>query len=133
MTPGHVVSRYLRGGCLAYAIALKRELGLALYVLVDRHGGREDWVHAFVADPDRGVALDVRGTMPLDAAALAAGASVVGKISVRPATAKEISFRMDRYPTAREIDEARAVVRKFADYDPHDQLPARTVPFQGPR
>lgn len=113
MAPPHIECRYLRGGCVTFAVAMKQELNLPTYVLVDRVDGREDWVHAFVADEDNSLAVDVRGPMQLDASVVARGTSISGTPHIRPATIKDISFRMDRHPTPAEIDEARSAVRRF--------------------
>ena len=114
MMPLHIQRRYLRGGCVAFAIALKRELGLPIHVLVDRrHDGKDDWVHAFVADLERSLAVDVRGVMDLNAEAVASGAYILGIPEITSATAKEAFFRMDCFPTASEINEARKVVRTY--------------------
>ncbi|MCZ7860714.1 hypothetical protein O9X98_04790 [Agrobacterium salinitolerans] len=113
MAPPHIETRYLRGGCVAFAAALHRELKLPVYVLADLHNGEEDWIHAFAADEKQGLALDVRGPMELDARVVARGARIGGIPLIRPASINDISFRMDRHPTNTEIDQARAAVRKF--------------------
>lgn len=119
--PDHIVRRYLNGGCVAFAIALKRELGLPVYALVDRSGDVEEWPHVFVADEDGGFAVDVRGILDLDAATIAQGARVGEEISIRPVSIKDAQWKLDRHPTTPEINEARAVVRKYlaADVDNH--------------
>lgn len=113
MIPKQHLYRYLNGGCLAFAIALKREFGLPIYALVDRCGGREDWPHVFVASEERGLAVDARGVRRLDAASVAEGANVGDDIRVIPASIKAAQWKMDLRPTRREIDEARGLVRRF--------------------
>lgn len=113
MAPPHIETRYLKGGCVAFAAALHRELKLPVYVLADFHNGGENWIHAFAADEKQGLAVDVRGPMELDARVVARGARILGIPLIRPASIKDISFRMDRHPSDTEIDQARAAVRKF--------------------
>jgi hypothetical protein len=113
MAPPHIENRYLRGGCVAFAVALKRELNLPVYALVDLVNGREFWVHAFVADEEQGLAVDVRGPMELDARVVARGTSITGTPHIRPTTIKDLSWQLDRHPTETEITEARSAVRRF--------------------
>lgn len=113
MLPDRYIKRYLRGGCLTFAVALKRELDLQIFVLVDRHGDQEDWIHAFVANEDDNLAIDVRGVRTLEPEVIAEGAYVVGKLAIQPATLKEAKLKIGRYPTQAEIHEAREIIRLF--------------------
>lgn len=111
--PRHVVQRYLNGGCVAFAIGLKRELSLQLYALVDKSSGIEEWHHVFAADDDESFAVDVRGILPFDAAEIASGSRAGPDVSIRKTTMKEAQERTERYPTVNEINEARSNVRRY--------------------
>lgn len=126
MIPARHISRYLNGGCIAFAIALKREFDLPIYALVDRHGDREDWPHVFVASEDADVALDARGVRPLNAHSVSEGANISGDISIMPVSIKDAQWKLDRYPTTKEVNEARALIRQFLAYEVEQAL-ARTA------
>jgi len=61
--PRHIRTRYLRGGCWVLAIELAKHTGLQLWGIRDGQGNLH---HAFVADGSRGIAIDIRGSMPLE-------------------------------------------------------------------
>lgn len=117
MVPVRHINRYLNGGCLAFAVALKREFDLSIYALVDRYGEREDWPHIFAASEEGKFAVDVRGVCPLEVQAIADGAHVGNDIDIRPVSIKEAQYKLDRYPTAKEIHEARGLVRQFLSHE----------------
>lgn len=108
----HEQRRYMRGGCLAFAIALKRELGLAIYGLIDTVDGVEEWHHAFGVDEALNIAIDARGVLPVDAEVISEGMMRRGAVSVRKAPIKEIQSHLQRSPTEKEIQEARTLVWK---------------------
>lgn len=62
--PEHVRDRYLRGRCGVLATALQRHTGFPLWGMFEGEGGPMH--HAFVRDPATGMALDVRGLMPIE-------------------------------------------------------------------
>lgn len=64
LAPAHIRTRYLRGGCYALALALHKATKLPLCGLYE--AGTDDLHHAFVRDPATGMALDIRGLLPLD-------------------------------------------------------------------
>jgi len=117
MIPARHINRYLNGGCMAFAVALKREFNLPIYALVDRHGAREDWPHVFVASEEYNFAVDVRGIRPLEANAIAEGANVGDEIKIMRVSVKDAQWKLDRYPTATEVNEARALVRQYLTYE----------------
>ena len=117
MVPARHISRYLNGGCIAFVIALKREFDLPIYALVDRYGEQEDWPHIFVASEEGNFAVDVRGVHALEAHVIAEGARVGNDIDIMPVSIKDAQFKLDRYPTTKEINEARALVRQFLSHE----------------
>lgn len=62
-------------------------------------------------------AVDVRGVHKLEAHVIADGARVGSDIDIRPVSIKDAQFKLDRYPTTKEINEARALVRQFLSYE----------------
>lgn len=98
--PEHVRNRYLRGGCFALAIELHRKTGLPLWgLLLD-----DELHHAFVLDPDQGVAIDIRGGMSIEAVRKGA--------------------RYEETLEAREISEEKIMETVFS-FDPEDLREAR--------
>jgi hypothetical protein len=60
--PDHLLRRYLRGRCFAFAVALHRRLKLPFWGLFDAEG---DLHHVFVADVSKQIGYDIRGGLPL--------------------------------------------------------------------
>lgn len=58
--PSHIVTRYMRGRCWEGAAELSRKTGMELWGL---RGGDGLIHHAFVADPEQDLAIDIRGGM----------------------------------------------------------------------
>lgn len=111
--PARDVRRYLNGGCLTFAIALKRELGLPIYALTDSYRDRQDCIHVFVADEAADIAIDARGARALVPDEIGDGAQVVGSLSISPISIQAAQTKLDRFPTTPEINEARALVRRY--------------------
>jgi hypothetical protein len=101
--------RYLRGGCFALAIMLRRKLiekGFKprIYGLFENDTFEGDTLHhAFVVVD--GKAYDCRGELPLDAAAIGAGSAIGEGGEIRPITVSEINRRVvvDLHNIKREI------------------------------
>lgn len=102
MVPARLINRYLNGGCLAFAIALKREFDLPIYALVERRGQWEEWPHVFVASEVGNFAFDVRGVRPLEAQAIADGANVGDDLTFMPVSIKDAQWKLNRFPTAKK-------------------------------
>lgn len=109
--PEHVQRRYMRGKCLAFAVALKRETGLPIFVAIETLNGIEMWHHAFVVDESKKRAYDVRGAMDFTTDKVTAGMAATGAISMRRASMAEIARQMHVDPTLPEIQEARMLIR----------------------
>lgn len=82
--------RYLRGGCYAFAMVLRRHLRARgfpakLYGLFDG----EDCHHAFVVVNDK--AYDCRGEMPLDPDVIGKGSAIEGHGEIKPITVKYLN------------------------------------------
>lgn len=97
--------RYLRGGCFAFAVMLRRYLAQhgiksRIYGLFDG----TDCHHAFIVA--NGKAYDCRGEMKLDPAVIGAGSAIGTGGKIRPVTVKylESYFDIDLYNIMREID-----------------------------
>lgn len=109
----HITRRYMRGQCLTFAVALKRELDLPIYVLIDTIDDREDWHHAFVVDEDNELAIDIRGLIELDVLAVSDGMMKSGALSFKKASAKQIAAQFGHgEPSLKDINEARDIVRR---------------------
>ena len=103
--PRHIVNRYLRGGCFVLAILLHRQTGLPLWGMrTAPNGGIE---HAFVADPDRGVGIDIRGEMQIER--ISEGARLQNP-HFGPVTEDEIMAQVFSFDPA-EVREAQRVIK----------------------
>lgn len=109
--PDHVQRRYMRGKCLAFAVALKRETGFPIFVAIETVNGKELWHHAFVVDKSKNRAYDVRGAMDFTTEKVTDGMAATGSISMRRALMSEIARQMNVDPTFAEINEARILIR----------------------
>ena len=109
--PDHVQRRYMRGKCLAFAVALKRETGFPIFVAIETVNGKELWHHAFVVDKSKNRAYDVRGAMDFTTEKVTDGMAAAGPISMRRASMSEIALQMNAEPTLAEINEARLLIR----------------------
>lgn len=110
--PMKMRSKYMNGECVAFALAMHRQLELPIYALVDRSGDKEFWIHAFVADEANGIAVDVRGVLEFAADEVSEGAAINGTPAVRLSSADEIQRKLFSYPSASDIKAARAIVAR---------------------
>lgn len=113
--PEHVVNRYLRGKCFALAFALHRRTRLPLWGLMLG----DELHHAFVADGDRDLAIDIRGVMSIEE--VKRGARYEGGLEAREITEEilmETVFSFD----PEDLREARRAIK---DHIPLHRLPAK--------
>jgi|31_taG_2_1085359.scaffolds.fasta_scaffold00014_37 hypothetical protein len=61
--PRHIARRYLAGQCDTLARAIGNSTGFPLWAMKNKE---EQIEHVFVRDPDSGLAVDIRGAMPLE-------------------------------------------------------------------
>lgn len=71
--PSHIRTRYLQGGCWAFAQELSKHLRLPVWGIYEGDASG-DCHHAFVADPEHEMGYDIRGGLPL--AEMAQGSAV---------------------------------------------------------
>lgn len=106
LAPDHIRNRYLRGGCFALAIELHRKTGLPLWgLMLD-----EELHHAFVADGDADLAIDIRGQMPIDA--VSKGARYEDGLEAREITEEKIMETVFSF----DPEELREARRSINDY-----------------
>lgn len=108
--PEHVVNRYLRGKCFALAFALHRRTRLPLWGLMLG----DELHHAFVADGERDLAIDIRGIMPI--AEVRRGAKYEDGLEAREITEEilmETVFSFD----PEDLREARRAIRDHLHLD----------------
>lgn len=113
--PDHVVNRYLRGKCFALAFALHRKTRLPLWGLMMG----DELHHAFVADGERDLAIDIRGIMPI--AEVKRGAKYDDGLEAREITEEilmETVFSFD----PEDLREARRAIK---DHIPLHRLPPK--------
>jgi hypothetical protein len=61
--PRHIMRRYLSGQCDSFATVLAKASRQPLWAMKNKEGRIE---HVFVRDAESGLAMDIRGAMPLD-------------------------------------------------------------------
>ncbi|MEP3669940.1 MAG: hypothetical protein ABJN42_24785 [Roseibium sp.] len=123
--PRHIRTRYMRGGCWAMAHELSKKTGMDLWGLRDDRG---DLHHVYVADPERGIAIDIRGGMPMEKIAEGCQAQIAG-----PASLDEILRHIGSFEPA-ELREARKVIQAHLSGLPKASARQRvdTLPNDGP-
>jgi hypothetical protein len=84
VVPEHITNRYMRGKCFVLALALNRALKWPLYGMFLG----DEMHHAFVRDPKTGMALDIRGLIPMSEVPSGSGADAESEL--RAVTKKEI-------------------------------------------
>ncbi len=127
--PRHVQARYLRGGCFVLAIELHRVTGLPLWGLKLGSGPEAELHHAFIADPDRDLAIDIRGSRPIGR--MREGSRDEHQLVAVPISEAEIMAVVGSFG-AEEIKEARRAVRDHLREHVLDIRKAREMGGPGP-
>lgn len=109
LAPEHIRGRYMRGGCFDLAKVLSKQTRLPIWGLF--HGSVEgDLHHAFVADEARGLAFDIRGTVPF--ADVAKGSVAEDDPVLAPLSEERILQEIFSWDPD-ELKEARRVVKSM--------------------
>jgi len=122
-TPAHIRTRYLRGGCWAFAQELSRALKLPVWGIYEGDAGG-DCHHAFVADPVRKIGFDIRGTLPF--AEIARGSAVRAPF-LAPLPEAQLLQIVGSFDPA-ELKEARRVIRTLLKVDHLESEKSRPEP-----
>jgi len=106
-------SRYLRGGCFAFAQELRRHVRRKTGKMLDL---RALWVdgrpeHAFLVDQEADRAYDARGCMPVDVAILAEGSACAHLGTIAPITIAQ----MREWARSMDPHNARLDIGRYVD------------------
>ncbi len=102
--PEHIKRRYMRGDCLAFALALQKHLKKPLWGLLNEKG---EIHHVFLADPEQGIGYDVRGAISLSR--ISEGA--LTDYLMRPVSIEEVK-KFYAMPTRAKMKDAEEVVKR---------------------
>lgn len=104
-------ARYMRGSCHLLAYAVAKATGLPLRGMFDADG---DMHHVFVYDPERDLAIDIRGVMPLRF--VPEGSVAARGCSFRDVTRKEIEAMPYARPNRIESAAAQAAATQLVAF-----------------
>lgn len=107
-TPDYILRRYMRGKCLAFAIALQRRIKLPMWGLFAADGTLH---HVFLADAATRQAYDVRGRIPLDE--VPKGSMAQSDADMRPISRQEAEAVMGRPDRADIVEAGREIDTGF--------------------
>lgn len=125
--PAHIRTRYLRGGCWAFAQELSRALKLPVWGIYEGDAGG-DCHHAFVADPARDIGFDIRGSLPF--AEIAQGSAVRAPF-LAPLPEAQLLQIVGSFDPA-ELREARRVIRTMITiHRPKPEKPPEEPDYPG--